>query len=77
MLLTRKSPRGPVRVLETRVPHRFVPSPNLELRKDSLTPTILLLHYTGMASADKACDWLCREESRVSCHYLVDELGNW
>jgi N-acetylmuramoyl-L-alanine amidase len=71
-----KSPREQVRVLETNVPHRFVPSPNVEPRKDGLTATILLLHYTGMTSAEKACDWLCREESRVSCHYLVDELGN-
>jgi N-acetylmuramoyl-L-alanine amidase len=62
-------------VQETRLPHRFVPSPNIEPRKDGIKPAILLLHYTGMASAEKACDWLCREESKVSCHYLVDEQG--
>ena len=33
------------------------------------------MHYTGMATAEKACDWLCRPESNVSCHYLVDEKG--
>jgi N-acetylmuramoyl-L-alanine amidase len=63
-------------VQETRLPHRFVPSPNIEPRKNGLTPSILLMHYTGMTSAAKACDWLCREESKVSCHYLIDEQGN-
>jgi N-acetylmuramoyl-L-alanine amidase len=38
-------------------------------------PSILLLHYTGVASAAKAIDWLSREESRVSAHYVVDEAG--
>jgi N-acetylmuramoyl-L-alanine amidase len=36
---------------------------------------MLLLHYTGMESAEAALDWLTREESKVSCHYLVDEDG--
>jgi N-acetylmuramoyl-L-alanine amidase len=62
-------------VQETSLPHRFVASPNIEPRKAGLTPSILLLHYTGMESAEKACDWLCRAESKVSCHYLVDEHG--
>ncbi len=61
---------------ETRLPHRFVPSPNIEPRKNGLTPSILLLHYTGMSSAEKACEWLCRPESKVSCHYLIDEQGD-
>lgn len=60
---------------ETRLPHRFVPSPNIEPRKDDKKPSILVMHYTGMSSAEKACDWLCRVESKVSCHYLVDEQG--
>jgi N-acetylmuramoyl-L-alanine amidase len=36
---------------------------------------MLVLHYTGMESAEAALDWLTREESKVSCHYLVDEAG--
>ena len=36
---------------------------------------ILMLHYTGMDSADGALDWLCCEESGVSCHYFVFEDG--
>jgi N-acetylmuramoyl-L-alanine amidase len=33
------------------------------------------MHYTGMASAEKAIDWLSRAESGVSCHYVIDEAG--
>ncbi len=29
-----------------------------------------------MATAEKACHWLCVPESKVSCHYLIDEEGN-
>ena len=36
---------------------------------------MLILHYTGMDSAEAALDWLTREESAVSCHYFVDEEG--
>jgi N-acetylmuramoyl-L-alanine amidase len=36
---------------------------------------MLILHYTGMASAEAACRWLCDPASKVSCHYLVDEAG--
>jgi N-acetylmuramoyl-L-alanine amidase len=55
--------------------NRVIPALNVEPRKNGLTVTILLLHYTGMSDADKACQWLCSEESGVSCHYLVDEDG--
>ena len=51
------------------------PAINFEPRRCGLRPTILLLHYTGMASAEKAAEWLCTAESRVSCHYLIDEAG--
>ncbi|MEP6828193.1 MAG: N-acetylmuramoyl-L-alanine amidase [Aestuariivirga sp.] len=54
---------------------RVVLSPNINERLGAKPISILLLHYTGMESAEKACDWLCREESHVSCHYLVDEQG--
>jgi N-acetylmuramoyl-L-alanine amidase len=36
---------------------------------------MLVLHYTGMASAEDACRWLCDPRSKVSSHYLVDEAG--
>ncbi len=58
-----------------RLPHRIQLSPNFGERLDGKKPTVLILHYTGMASAEKACDWLCDERSEVSSHYLVDEHG--
>ena len=36
---------------------------------------MLILHYTGMESAEGALDWLTRAGVKVSCHYLVDEEG--
>jgi len=36
---------------------------------------MLVLHYTGMPSADGALDWLCSPESRVSSHYFIFEDG--
>lgn len=51
------------------------PSPSFEPRRRALTPSILLLHYTGVATAAQAIDWLSRPESKVSCHYVIDEDG--
>ncbi|ODA69030.1 N-acetylmuramoyl-L-alanine amidase AmiD precursor [Methyloligella halotolerans] len=51
------------------------PSPNVEPRRDGRTPDMLLLHYTGMPTAQEALDWLTTEESKVSAHYLIDENG--
>ena len=53
----------------------FVLSPNIEPRRNGRPVDLLLLHYTGMASANAARDRLCHPESGVSCHYLVDGQG--
>jgi N-acetylmuramoyl-L-alanine amidase len=53
----------------------LVASPNFGPRREGVRPGILLLHYTGMATAQSAIDWLTRVESGVSCHYAVDEAG--
>lgn len=50
-------------------------SPNCGERRNGRTPDILLLHYTGMETAQAALDWLCVEQSQVSSHYFVDEAG--
>lgn len=50
-------------------------APNVEPRRNARAVDMLLLHYTGMASAEAACDLLCSAQSGVSCHYLVDEDG--
>lgn len=54
---------------------RVVPAANVEPRRMGRGVDMLLLHYTGMASAAAACDLLCSAVSGVSCHYLVDEDG--
>jgi N-acetylmuramoyl-L-alanine amidase len=54
---------------------RLHPSPNVEPRNRGRTPTILLMHYTGLASVDKALDVLSRPDCKVSCHYVIDEDG--
>lgn len=59
----------------TRLAHAWRPSPNVGERRDGKSPDILLLHYTGMESAEAACRRLCDPASGVSCHYLVDEDG--
>ena len=49
------------------------PSPNFDER---LAPvTMIVLHYTGMESAQAAIDRLRDPEAKVSAHYLVDEGG--
>ena len=53
----------------------WCPAPNCEARRNVIEPDMLLLHYTGMESADGALDWLTREESGVSCHYFIDDEG--
>ena len=55
--------------------HALHPAANFEPRRGGQRPSILLLHYTGVASAAKAIDWLSHPDSRVSCHYVIDEGG--
>ena len=52
-----------------------MPSPNHNDRVDGRAPNMILLHYTGMPSADGALSWLCQPESQVSSHYFVHEDG--
>ncbi len=54
---------------------RIFPSGNINAREGRLKPSILLLHYTGMPTAESAIQWLAAPESKVSCHYVVDEAG--
>jgi N-acetylmuramoyl-L-alanine amidase len=50
-------------------------SPNVGARRNGERPSILLLHYTGVATMAIAVDWLTRAGSGVSCHYGIDEAG--
>lgn len=51
------------------------PSPNIEPRKAGYTPSILILHYTGLPTVERALDVLSRPDCKVSCHYVIDEDG--
>ena len=52
------------------------PSPNHGERVGVSAPDSIILHYTGMESAERALSWLCEPESQVSSHYLVFENGH-
>jgi N-acetylmuramoyl-L-alanine amidase len=49
------------------------PSANFDDRSRAID--MLVLHYTGMESAQAALDHMCDPAAKVSAHYLVDEAG--
>lgn len=53
--------------------HRTVPSPNWDERQ--LPITMVVLHYTEMASAADALARLTDPAAKVSAHYLISEAG--
>lgn len=54
----------------------WVPSPNFDTRSTGAKIKHLILHYTGMESANAARERLCDEAAKVSSHYLIDENGS-
>jgi N-acetylmuramoyl-L-alanine amidase len=50
-----------------------LPSPNQDEREVAVD--MLILHYTGMRTAQHAIDRLCDPVAAVSAHYVVDEAG--
>jgi N-acetylmuramoyl-L-alanine amidase len=54
---------------------RSRPSPNHGPRPSPGRIDLLILHYTGMESAEAALARLCDPAAEVSAHYLVDEDG--
>ncbi|NIZ60148.1 N-acetylmuramoyl-L-alanine amidase [Sedimentitalea sp. CY04] len=51
------------------------PSPNFGPRRDGLTPSLIVIHYTAMASASAALQRLCDPSFEVSAHYLIGGDG--
>lgn len=51
------------------------PSPNFDSRGGQIVD-MLVLHYTGMKTAQEALDRLCDPTAKVSAHYVVDEDGS-
>jgi N-acetylmuramoyl-L-alanine amidase len=54
---------------------RDLPSPNQDDRPADTPIDMLILHYTGMRSAQDAIDRLRDPLARVSSHYVVDQDG--
>ena len=50
---------------------RIHASPNFELRRSGFKPDLLLLHYTGLPTVERAIDVLSRSDCKVSCHYVL------
>jgi N-acetylmuramoyl-L-alanine amidase len=57
------------------VSFRERPSANHAPRDESRRIDMLVLHYTGMPTAEAALARLCDPAARVSAHYVVDEDG--
>ncbi len=51
------------------------PSPNFGPRKATASPSLVVLHYTAMTSAQAALDRLCDPAAEVSAHYLIEAGG--
>jgi len=50
-------------------------SPNREPRPDGTAIDMLVLHYTGMRTAEEALARMCDPAAKVSAHYCIDENG--
>ncbi|MBW4707505.1 N-acetylmuramoyl-L-alanine amidase [Roseobacter sp. YSTF-M11] len=51
------------------------PSPNCGPRRNWQTPSVIVIHYTAMNSADAAIDRLCDPRTEVSAHYVIARTG--
>lgn len=49
------------------------PSPNFDERRQPLS--MLVLHYTGMETGQRALERMCDPEAKVAAHYMVEEDG--
>lgn len=65
---TPSSPSGIARLVD-------LPSPNHGPRPQGKPVDMLILHYTGMRTAQEALDRLRDPEAQVSAHYVIDEDG--
>lgn len=52
------------------------PSPNCGARRDGVTPSLIVIHYTAMDTAQAALERLCDPQAEVSAHYLIGAQGN-
>jgi len=52
------------------------PSPSFGERRSGLRPSLIVIHYTAMASCAAARDRLCDPAAEVSAHWLISETGD-
>jgi len=57
------------------MPATWRASRNCGPRRDGLQPTLIVLHYTAMESAEAALARLCDPQAEVSAHYLIAADG--
>ena len=55
---------------------KHLKSPNFNERPERANIDILVMHYTGMKTADAALKRMCDPEAQVSAHYMVYENGD-
>ncbi len=53
----------------------LAPSPNIEPRLGGARPAILIMHYTGLETVERAIEVLSRPDCKVSCHYVIGVDG--
>jgi N-acetylmuramoyl-L-alanine amidase len=41
----------------------------------NITPTVIVIHYTGDNSFEGAVDWLCKPSAKVSAHLVISKAG--
>lgn len=56
-------------------PFSDFPSGNAGPRRGGTLPSLVVIHFTAMASAAEAKARLCDPAAEVSAHYLIDEIG--
>lgn len=50
-------------------------SPNFNARPQNAQIISVIIHYTGMKTAEEALERLCDPDAEVSAHYMIDEDG--
>ena len=53
-----------------------LPSPNFGERRGAIRPSLIVIHYTAMASCADARARLCDPAAEVSAHWLISETGH-
>lgn len=61
--------------MRTQLPHIWRPAESYNERVGGADVDMLVLHYTGMVSAEASLDRLCDPDIEVSCQYLIDLEG--